>query len=133
MKKHFGCPVQATANVIAGKWKVLIIWHLAFQPLRFSELRKLLKGVSEKVLTSQLRDLERDGVIARDIVGTVPPQVTYRLTSAGEELLPAMEQMCDWGSEHLGVPPTLANRPVIVRRPGVLADPAVSASSANSA
>lgn len=107
MKKHFGCPVQATSNVLAGKWKVLIVWHLGFGSKRFAELRKLLPGVSEKVLASQLRQLEKDGVISRSDMKTVPPRVDYRLSSAGIELIPVMQSMCDWGSRHLGVTPTL--------------------------
>jgi DNA-binding HxlR family transcriptional regulator len=107
MKQHFGCPVQATSNVLAGKWKVLIVWHLSFGPRRFAELRDLLPGVSEKVLTAQLRDLERDGVIGRLRAETVPPRVDYRLSDAGEELVPVMEAMCQWGTKHLGVAPNL--------------------------
>jgi DNA-binding HxlR family transcriptional regulator len=107
VKDHFGCPVQATSNVLAGKWKVLIVWHLSFRPYRFAELRQLLPGVSEKVLTSQLRDLERDSVVSRLVSGDVPPRVDYFLTAAGEELIPVMEGMCAWGTKHLGVPPNL--------------------------
>jgi DNA-binding HxlR family transcriptional regulator len=65
MKNHFGCPVQATSNVLAGKWKVLIVWHLSFGSHRFAEIRDLLPGVPEKVLASQLRELARVGVIQR--------------------------------------------------------------------
>lgn len=107
MKDHFGCPVQATSNVFAGKWKVLIVWHLSFGSRRFAEIRDLLPGVTEKVLTSQLRELERDGVISRRSTQTVPPHVDYSLTDAGNELIPVMEAMCSWGTKHLGVPPNL--------------------------
>lgn len=107
MKPHFGCPVKATANVMAGKWKVLILWQLSFASRRFAEIRKLLPGVSEKVLTAQLRDLERDGVISRTSSTTNPPQVTYSLTPAGNELVTVMEAMCDWGTRNLGVAPNL--------------------------
>jgi len=61
MKTNFGCPVQGTINVLSGKWRVLVVWHLGFMPRRFAEIRKLLPGVSEKVLTAQLRQLEKDG------------------------------------------------------------------------
>ncbi len=108
MKKHFGCPVQATSNVLAGKWKVLILWHLSFGPPRFGEIRDLLPGVSEKVLTAQLRQLERDGVIRRLPAAIVPPRVDYMLSDAGEELVPVMEAMCSRGTKHLGVAPNLA-------------------------
>jgi len=110
MKEHFGCPVQATSNTIAGKWKVLIVWHLSFRPRRFSELRALLPGVSEKVLTSQLRELARDLIVSRDDADQIPPRVDYSLTPAGKELIAIMEAMCRWGSVHLGVPSTLPRR-----------------------
>ena len=109
MKKHFGCPVQATSNVLAGKWKVLIVWHLSFGRHRFAEIRDLLPGVSEKVLTSQLRELERDGVIRRVATPVVPPRVDYILSDAGEELVPVMEAMCRWGTKHLGIQPNLTH------------------------
>ena len=111
MKQHFGCPVQGTSNVLAGKWKVLIVWHLSFGARRFAELRDLLPGISEKVLTAQLRDLERDGVIRRVRGETVPPRVSYSLSDAGEELVPVMEAMCKWGTKHLGIEPNLPRTP----------------------
>jgi DNA-binding HxlR family transcriptional regulator len=120
MKEHFGCPVQATANTIAGKWKVLIVWHLSFRPRRFSELRALLPGVSEKVLTSQLRELAHDGIVRRDDANQVPPRVDYCLTTAGNELIVIMEAMCGWGSVHLGVPATLPPRPAPASPEGAL-------------
>jgi DNA-binding HxlR family transcriptional regulator len=103
VKKHFGCPVQATTNAIAGKWKVQIVWHLAYGPRRFSELRKLLEDVSEKVLTAQLRELEAEHMVSREVKPTQPPQVSYSLSPAGTELLPALQLLCTWGTRHLGV------------------------------
>jgi DNA-binding HxlR family transcriptional regulator len=114
MREHFGCPVQATANTISGKWKVLIIWHLSFQSHRFSELRTLLPGVSEKMLTSQLSELVRDGIVERHDAKEIPPRVDYSLTCAGNELIPILDAMCRWGTEYLGVAPTLPPRPVSV-------------------
>ncbi len=105
MKEHFGCPVQATSNVLAGKWKVLIVWHLSFGPKRFAEVRDILPGVTEKVLTSQLRQLEADGIVHRHVGSEVPPHVEYRLTPAGEDMVPVMESMCAWSTKHLGIPP----------------------------
>lgn len=110
MKSNHGCPVQATSNVISGKWKVLILWRLSFCPHRFSELRNLLAGVSEKVLTAQLRELENDGMVLRTSSDATPPRVDYRLSPAGEELIPIMEMMCAWAQSHLGVEPTLPPR-----------------------
>src|SRR5438105_5590664 len=107
MKNDFGCPVQGTINVLSGKWKVLVVWHLGFVPRRFAELRDLLPGVSEKVLTAQLRQLEKDGVIQRKIKASTPPQVTYYLSKAGDDLIPMLTDMCHWGTRHLGIPPNL--------------------------
>jgi DNA-binding HxlR family transcriptional regulator len=112
MKEHFGCPIQATSNVIAGKWKVLILWHLSDASSRFSELRGLLPGVSEKVLAAQLRELENDRLVIRTITQTVPPRVDYRLSPAGEELIPIMRMMCDWAGIHLGVLPNFPQRSI---------------------
>jgi DNA-binding HxlR family transcriptional regulator len=88
MKDHHGCPVQATINVLSGKWKVQILWHLSFGPRRFAELRKKLSKISEKVLTDQLRQLERDGVLLRKVTPSIPPKVTYSLNAGGEKLVP---------------------------------------------
>ncbi|HTS28788.1 MAG TPA: helix-turn-helix domain-containing protein [Bryobacteraceae bacterium] len=109
MKNHFGCPVQATSNVLAGKWKVMIVWHLSFGSRRFAEIRDRLPGVTEKVLTAQLRQLERDGVINRIETPGMPRRVDYELSDAGKELIPVMEAMCGWGSKHLGIAPTLSH------------------------
>jgi DNA-binding HxlR family transcriptional regulator len=116
MKPHYGCPVKATINVLSGKWKVLAVWHVAFGPKRFAELRDILPGVTEKVLTSQLRQLEEDGVLRRTVGGTVPPKVTYSLSPAGKDLVPLMEEMCTWGTKHLGIRPNLPRLPRAARR-----------------
>ena len=107
MKHIKGCPVQATVAVLSGKWKVQIFWHLSFGKLRFAELRKKLPKISEKVLTEHLRQLERDGVIERRVTRSVPPAVSYGLNAEGEKLVPIMEALCDWGSEHFGMKPSL--------------------------
>jgi len=111
VKNHYGCPVQGTINVVSGKWKVIAIWHLGFGPKRFAQLRKLLPGISEKVLTSQLRQLETDGIVHREVMYTSPPQVTYSLTGAGEELIEPMSVLCSWGTRHLGIASNLPRNP----------------------
>jgi DNA-binding HxlR family transcriptional regulator len=108
MKDHHGCPVQASINVMAGKWKVQILWHLSFGPRRFAQLRRKLSKISEKVLTDQLRQLEKDGVLHRVSTATVPPQVTYSLNDEGQKLVPLMESLCDWGSAHFNIKPNLS-------------------------
>jgi DNA-binding HxlR family transcriptional regulator len=111
MKDHHGCPVQASINVLSGKWKVQILWHLSFGPHRFAELRKKLLKVSEKVLTDQLRQLEGDGVLTRKATTTNPPQVTYSLNAEGKKLVPLMETLCDWGSAHFAIKRNLPRHP----------------------
>lgn len=111
MKSHFGCPVQGTINVVSGKWKVLAIWHLGFSAKRFAELRKLLPGISEKVLTAQLRQLEADGIVQRKVTCASPPQVTYSLSRAGEQLIEPLSTLCAWGTKYLGIPPNLPRYP----------------------
>lgn len=115
LKDHSGCPIQATSRVMSGKWKVQILWHLSFGSLRFSQLRDRLGGVSEKVLTAQLRELEADGLIIRTSAHTVPPRVDYRLSPAGEALMPIMQTMCDWAGVYLGVLPSLPPGNVALR------------------
>ena len=114
MKDHHGCPVQATINVLSGKWKVQILWHLSFGPLRYAELKKKLPAVSEKVLADQLRQLQSAGVVTRYAQPSVPPAVTYSLNEEGEKLVPMMESLCDWGSTHFNLTPTLPRNHVKV-------------------
>jgi DNA-binding HxlR family transcriptional regulator len=111
LKNNFGCPVSGTINRVSGKWKVLAIWHLGFGPKRFAQLRDLLPGVSEKVLTAQLRQLETDGIVHRRVKRASPPQVTYSLTRAGEDLIEPMSALCSWGTRYLGIPPSLPRQP----------------------
>ena len=107
MKQHYNCPVQATINAISGKWKVQIVWYLSFGTLGFAQLRRKLKGISEKVLTEQLRQLESARIVSRAVRPTKPPRVDYSLTSSGRELIPTMQVLCDWGSEQFGIKGTL--------------------------
>jgi len=103
MKDHYGCPVQATINVISGKWKVQILWFLSFGPLRYAELRKSLGRLTEKVLTDQLRQLEADRIVQREVSGSIPPAVTYSLSPEGQKLVPMMTSLCEWGTAHFGI------------------------------
>ncbi len=125
MKNNFGCPVQATANVMAGKWKVLVVWHLSFGSRRFAEIRDFLPGASEKVLTAQLRELQHDGIIERIVTPTVPPRVDYELTDRGKELITVMETMCAWSMKHLGITPKWP-RPAASDAPSEIASRPVS-------
>lgn len=111
MKVHHGCPVQATINVLSGKWKVQAVWHLSFGPRRFAELSDLLRGVSEKMLTAQLRELEKDGVVSTMAVRSSSPKVTYSLSCSGQTLIPLLEGLCNWGSKQFGITPNLPRNP----------------------
>ncbi|MBY8914502.1 winged helix-turn-helix transcriptional regulator [Bacillus sp. YC2] len=93
------CPVAVTVNVIGGKWKALILYHLLSGPRRFNELRKLLPDATQRMLTLQLRELEGDGIIHREIYKQIPPKVEYSLTKLGESLKPLILVMRDWGEE----------------------------------
>ena len=97
----YRCPVEVTLEVIGGKWKAVILWHLTFKTLRFSQLQRRLSGVTQKVLTQQLRELERDQLIHRQVFAEVPPRVEYSLTDTGRTLQPLLQQMRDWGNGHL--------------------------------
>ncbi len=101
MEEKQNCPVEATLDLIGGKYKALILWHLATEKLRYSELRKLLGGVTPKMLTQQLRELEAKSLIHREVFPIVPPKVEYSLTDLGRSLMPILVAMRDWGSGYL--------------------------------
>src|SRR6187402_3345068 len=91
------CPVTATMSLIGGKWKILIL-HLVNNDInRFGKMSMMLKDVSKQMLTTQLRDLERDGLLDRVIYPEIPPRVEYFLTPKGKALLPVLDAMKDWG------------------------------------
>lgn len=98
----YACGLDAAIDVVGGKWKPLILWALNHRPHRYGELRRELCGISEKVLTQQLRELERDGIVRRDVHDQVPPKVVYSLTPLGSSLNRALEPLGDWGEEHMG-------------------------------
>ncbi len=97
----YRCTVAVTLEVIGGKWKTLILWHLSFKTLRFSQLQRRLQKVTQKMLTQQLRELEADGLIHRQVYAEVPPRVEYSLTELGQSVVPILSQMCQWGKDYL--------------------------------
>lgn len=101
MKGNSNCPVESTIELIGGKYKALILWHLSQNTLRFSELRKAISGVTAKMLTQQLRELEAQELIQREVFPIIPPKVEYSLTELGKSLLPILVAMRDWGAEYL--------------------------------
>ena len=99
-KKILDCPVATTINLIGNKWKLLIIRDLLDSTRRFGELRKNLEGISQRVLTQNLRELENDGLIKRKVYAEVPPRVEYSLNELGRSLLPIISTMADWGNNY---------------------------------
>ena len=101
MKKTDRCPVEATLDLIGGKYKALILWHLSDETLRFSQLSKAIPGATAKMLTQQLRELEAQKLVHREVFPVIPPKVEYSLTDLGKSLIPVLIAMRDWGSEYL--------------------------------
>ena len=101
MKQTNRCPVGVTLELIGGKYKALILWHLSEGKLRFSELRKRVSDATSKMLTQQLRELESQALVHREVFPVVPPKVEYSLTELGKSLLPVLVSMRDWGAGYL--------------------------------
>ena len=95
-----GCPVEAALEQIAGKWKGLIVYHLMDETLRFNELSRRVGDVTQRSLTKQLRELESDGIVHRQIYPVVPPRVEYSLTEKGQRLRDVIAALRLWGSQH---------------------------------
>lgn len=94
------CPVKLTASIIGGKWKPSLLFFLEGRTRRFCELQRLIPGLTKKMLTQHLRELERDGIIRRKVFAEVPPRVEYSLTRHGESLKPILKLMSAWGTRH---------------------------------
>ena len=97
MPKRYSCPVELTVDVIGGRWRTVLLSHLKEGVHRYGELRRLIPGISEKMLTQRLRELEADGLVSRRDLGTVPPHVEYDLTDEGRSLAPVLQALYDWG------------------------------------
>ena len=95
------CPVEATLDLIGGKYKALILWYLSEGKLRFNQLSKLIDNATPKMLTQQLRELESCALIHREVYPVIPPKVEYSLTETGRSLLPILVAMRDWGAGYL--------------------------------
>lgn len=100
-KHTYNIPAEATLDVIGGKWKTLILCHLSYGPKRTSELKKAMPGITQKMLTQQLRELEDDEIILRTVYNQVPPKVVYELTEIGESLKAILDQLCEWGEKFI--------------------------------
>lgn len=94
------CPVETALDVLAGKWKILILWYLRSETKRFNELQKLLPRTTQKMLIQKLRELEEDGIVHREVYPVVPPKVEYSLTDYGKSLKPILKSLYLWGEIH---------------------------------
>ncbi len=94
------CPVEVGLNILSGKWKLKILWHLSKGTIRFNELQRVLDNITTKTLTQQLRELEEQGIITRKVFPEVPPKVEYSLSELGATLKPILAQLCDWGKAY---------------------------------
>lgn len=101
--RTYGCGVEVTLAVIGGKWKAVILYYLLGGTRRFGEFRRLLPDVTQKMLTAQLRELERDGLVHREVYREVPPEVEYSPTPLGQSLEPIPRQLNGWGKEYAGL------------------------------
>ncbi|KKB41341.1 winged helix-turn-helix transcriptional regulator [Bacillus thermotolerans] len=101
-KGEFNCEKELTLPIISGKWKIMIIYYLGTEgTLRFSEIKRLFPKITHKVLTTQIRELEEDGIVHRKVFAEVPPRVEYSLTELGQSLIPIVLAMYDWGKENI--------------------------------
>lgn len=95
--------IEATLDVIGGKWKPLVMYQLKDGTLRFSQiLSRVQPKITQRMLTKELRELEKDGLVVREVYPQVPPKVEYSLTEKGQSLMPILDQLCEWGYEHMG-------------------------------
>ena len=100
-KKKYNISVEATLEVIGGKWKCVILCHLTHGKKRTSELKRLMPNITQKMLTQQLRELEEDGIINRIIYQQIPPKVEYELSEYGQSLQSILDALCNWGERHI--------------------------------
>ena len=117
MDNTLNCPVSATLNLVGGKYKALILWHLAEKKLRFSQLNKLIPGATAKMLTQQLREMEAQNLIHREVYPVVPPKVEYSLTDLGVSLMPVLVAMRNWGADYLRSQNITSNCVMMVNTP----------------
>lgn len=108
--KEVVCEMEVTLSVISGKWKPLILYFLGETGTkRFGEIKNFIQNISHKSLSHQLRELEEDALIQREVYPEVPPRVEYSITEKGETLLPILDEMCQWGKRNMGDQYTLIN------------------------
>ncbi|MFE4571685.1 winged helix-turn-helix transcriptional regulator [Paenibacillus chitinolyticus] len=99
--RTYYCTLEVAMSIIGGKWKPLIVYHLTKEPRRTSELKRMIQGITQKMLIQQLRELEEDGIINRKMYNQVPPKVEYSATELGMSMAPILLALCEWGENYL--------------------------------
>lgn len=102
-KNFYDCPIEATMEIIGGKWNAIILYYLLEKPRRYSEIMELLETCSSRMLSKQLRELESLGIISRSVFASAPPKVEYAVTAYGQTLAPVIQLICDWGEKRLTI------------------------------
>ncbi len=100
-RDHYNCPLEATLDVIGGKWKLYLLWHLRQETKRYGELKRSTRGITEKMLIQQLRELESDRLVKRKVYPEIPPKVEYSLTPYGKTFVPILQLLNSWGLDHI--------------------------------
>jgi DNA-binding HxlR family transcriptional regulator len=100
LKDKYSCSIELTMDLIGGKWKIRILWYLNMGTKRYSELKKSISDITPKMLTTQLREMERDNLLTRKVYPVVPPKVEYSITEYGKSLQSTLEEMCKWGNKY---------------------------------
>jgi DNA-binding HxlR family transcriptional regulator len=126
------CPIFTAQSLIGGKWKVYLLWFIHDKPRRFGEISRILPEVTQTMLTNTLRELERDGLVHREVYRQVPPKVEYSLTPIGTRLIPALATLVEWGTEYMENRGTIDD-PDRVVDPATWADERMAAGSGNEA
>lgn len=122
-EKTYNIGVEATMEIIGGKWKAIILCHLRHGTMRSGELRRAIPTITQKMLTQQLRELEADGIVHREIFQQVPPHVEYSLTERGETLNHVLNQLCTWGEQNIDERRASGESITLIHRDDVMTKP----------
>lgn len=117
--QQFHCAMDVTMHYIGGKWKTVVLWYLRKDKKRFSELRKLIPNITEKMLSLQLKNLENDGIVGRKMYPEIPPRVEYFLTDFGKSLIPMLEEIARWGRKLSETRGKVIDRDAKKKKPGI--------------
>lgn len=115
--RTYHCALDITMDYLGGKWKVVVLWYLKEKPQRFSELKRLMPEITEKMLSLQLKKMEEDGLVARRVYAEVPPKVEYSLTPEGKTLIPALNALASWGRKKAEKDGKIVDMPVKQEKP----------------